>query len=436
MAEEAWKAPSTTAGVAAEPVVQRFSPLPTGTKFGELAIQSVLGAGELGITYVIVHESTNRRFVLKEYLPRAVAFRDGMTVRASSANTPAFAWGLDRFLEEGRALAKIKHQAVVAVQSVNESNGTGYIILTHETGRDLGVWLHELRRPPTQQEMDQLAAPLLDGLNALHNKTILHLDLAPTNILIRENGTPVLVDIGASRLAMRRRLNLAAPAMAKAFMAPEALAGDLTLIGTGSDLYSMAAVFYLAISGLPPPSADKRVLRDELIAADKAVKSTYRPGFLKAIDSGLSFRPDDRPKQVNSWKQDLLRSDAAPASRHAVAEPTEKAAAADAKPSRPTREDEFGSDAGETTPALNASVEVMDNPVFRAVFGAIAGLISGALIGALSSIFVASMVLSTCVTDSCVAPVLPYTTAIGALLGTFIGARYDKLFGKPGKRMH
>ena len=197
MQEDARKTAADGAGGAKiEPLVQRFSPLPTGTRVGDLVIQSVLGAGAFGITYIAVPEGSNRRFVIKEYLPRALAFRDGLTVRVSSANAPLFAGGLDRFLNEARALAKIRHPAVIAVQSVSEANGTGYMVMTHETGRDLGIWLHELRRPLTQQDFDLLLEPLLDGLQALHSKDVHHLDLQPANILVRENGSPVLIDLG------------------------------------------------------------------------------------------------------------------------------------------------------------------------------------------------------------------------------------------------
>ncbi len=116
-------------GARAAPMVQKFSPLPTGTKMGEVIIQTVLGAGEFGITYIAEHDGTGRRFALKEYLPRAIAFRDGPTVRVSEASTPAFAWGLERFLIEGRALAKVRHPAIMTVHSALEGNGTGYMVM-------------------------------------------------------------------------------------------------------------------------------------------------------------------------------------------------------------------------------------------------------------------------------------------------------------------
>ena len=422
MAEDARKIGADGgAGGVPELMVQKFSPLPTGTRLGELSIQSVLGAGECGITYIAVHEGSNRRFVLKEYLPRAIAFRDGLTVRVSAANTPAFAWGLDRFVSEGKLLGKIKHPAIVGVQSSTEGNGTGYIVMTHEVGRDLGIWLHELRRRPTQQELDTLAKPLLEALGILHGKDILHLDITPSNILVRDNGTPVLIDFGAVRFGMRRRLNLATPSEAKAFMAPEVPGPDQALVGPHSDIYSLSAVIYLLATGITPPQADKRVLRDELLPMRDATTVKLRPRFMAGIDAGLEFRPDDRPQQISTWQEELLQPEQ-PAAKKAE----DPAAANDPAPApmASSRMYSYGEDRKQGEAA--AGEPIMDNPAFRQIFFGAIGAIGGGLAGALSSIVIASIMSSSCYTDACVMPILPFTAAAGALVGVYFGAQYGR----------
>ena len=292
---------------------------------------AVLGAGELGITYIAEHEGSGRRFAMKEYLPRAIAYRDGPTVRVPEASMPAFAWGLERFLAEGRALAKVRHPAILTVHSALEGNGTGYMVMAQEPGRDLVVWMHELRRPPTQEQIDKVLAPLLEGLAAVHAKDLLHLEITPSSILIRENGTPVLLDFGAVRLGMRRRLNAQTPPAIKPFMSPEVIAADSNLIGPCSDIYSLSAVLYTMVTGSPPPVPDRRVLRDELVPAAEAAKGKYRPGFLAAIDAGLRFRPDERPQRIASWQSDLLGTEPPkPAARKTEPQKAETSSAATA----------------------------------------------------------------------------------------------------------
>jgi serine/threonine protein kinase len=403
-----------------ELMVQKFSPLPPGTKVDELSIQSVLGAGEFGITYIAVHEGSSRRFVLKEYLPQAIAFRDGQTVRVSAANTPVFVWGLDRFLAEGRALAKVKHPAIVGVRQVSERNGTGYIVMTHEDGRDLGVWLQELRRPPTQPEHDDLLRPLLEGLGIVHGRELLHLDISPTNVLVRDNGAPVLIDFGAVRLGMRRRLNLPMPVGAKAFMAPEILAADQTPIGSQSDIYSLAAVLYLMATSTAPPQAEKRTLRDEFVPINEATVSKLRPAFMAAIDAGLKFRPEDRPHQISAWQEQLMRRGAP---QQVAKKPELQVASSDSEPALASKC--LYSYPDESEPACAAET-LLENPGFRPIFCGVMGGIVGALAGALSSIVIASVVSSSCYTDACVMPILPFTAAAGALAGLYVGAQYGK----------
>ena len=447
MAEDSRKiATDGTVGARPEQPVQKFSPLPTGTKLGEMIIQTVLGAGEFGITYIAEHIGTGRRYALKEYMPRAIAFRDGPTVRVSAASTPAFAWGLDRFVSEGRALAKIKHPAIVAVQAAIEGNGTGYVAMAHEAGRDLAIWQHELRRPPSQEEQDKILAPLLEGLALVHAQDLMHLEITPANILVRDNGTPVLIDFGAVRIGMRRRLNLPTPADIKPYMSPEVAAADQKMIGPRSDIYSLSAVLYAMTTGTPPPVADQRVLRDELAPTAQSARGKFRPGFLAGIDAGLSFRPDDRPQQVGGWQDELLVLDAAkPGARKQDGGKAEPAAAAttggSASGSAPVeagrRRFSYPEDTQNPDEAAQAATaeQLMDNPAFRSMFFGGLGALGGALAGALSSVVVASIVWSSCVTDSCVMPVLPFTAAAGTLVGLYFGMQYGRTSARNQPRL-
>jgi len=71
-----------------------------------------------------------------------------------------------------------------------------------ERGEPFEAWLKGLGRPPTQAELDRIAAPLLDALEMMHAENFLHRDIAPDNIIIRADGRPVLLDFGAARRAV------------------------------------------------------------------------------------------------------------------------------------------------------------------------------------------------------------------------------------------
>ena len=77
---------------------------------------------------------------------------------------------------------------------VLEANSTAYMVMRFELGLSFEAWLRSLSRPPTQAELDFVAARLLDALQTMHAADFLHRDIAPDNIVIRADGTPVLLD--------------------------------------------------------------------------------------------------------------------------------------------------------------------------------------------------------------------------------------------------
>ena len=120
----------------------------------------------------------------------------------SERHKQTFDWGRANFLREARTLARFDHPSIVRVTRVFEANSTAYMVMRFEHGLSLEAWLTALGRPPTQAQLDRLAAPLLDALQIIHAADFLHGDIAPDNILIRADGTPVLLDFGSARRAV------------------------------------------------------------------------------------------------------------------------------------------------------------------------------------------------------------------------------------------
>ena len=76
------------------------------------------------------------------------------------------------------------------------------MVMRFERGMSFEAWLGSLGRPPTQEELDAILHPLLDALEMMHGTSFLHRDIAPDNIIVRADGTPVLLDFGAARRAV------------------------------------------------------------------------------------------------------------------------------------------------------------------------------------------------------------------------------------------
>jgi TPR repeat protein len=287
--------------------------LPKGTLLdGAYRITRVLGTGGFGITYEAEDVNLATAVALKEYYPFDFGDRDSsMSVRPKSERHKAtFDWGRTSFVQEARMLARLDHPSIVRVARVFESNSTAYMVMRLEQGQSFEAWLASLGRPPTQEELDRIVAPLLDALELMHAETFLHRDIAPDNIIVRANGTPVLLDFGAARRAVGEKSRTLTGIVKAGYSPQEQYATDGRLQGPWTDFYALGGVLYRAVTGAPPEESTLRAIEDHMPAAVQAAKGTYRPGFLAAIDACLAVRHTQRPQSVAELRLMMLGDEA------------------------------------------------------------------------------------------------------------------------------
>ena len=288
--------------------------LPDGTELvGDYRISRVLGAGGFGITYLADELALSRSVSIKEYFPADFATRAATQEAAPRSQDCAsdYRWGLDRFIDEAKTLAKFTHPNIVRVYRYFRANNTGYMVLHFEEGQSLRDWLKGLGRAPRQKELDAIVPPLLDALELIHDADFLHRDIAPDNIIIRKSGEPVLIDFGAARGEVRSHSKAVSALVKPGYSPYEQYAETSRQQGPWSDIYALAATLYHAVTGKRPPDAPSRVVRDELVPAREAARATYRPGFLAAIDRALTLPIEARPQSIAAWRGDLLAPGAA-----------------------------------------------------------------------------------------------------------------------------
>ena len=286
--------------------------LPAQYRLHWYVLERVLGQGGFGITYLARDTNLDQAVAIKEYLPVDVATRRAdTTVRPrSDEQAERYRWGLDRFIKEARTLARFDHPSIVRVLSVFEHNGTAYIVMRFEEGENFAALL-ERRRTLPENELMNVLLPVLDGLELVHGANFIHRDIKPDNIHIRSDGSPVLLDFGSARHALgqaRTVTILVAPGYAP-FEQYYSSGEDQ---GPWTDLYSLGATCYRAISGVPPMDAiarSKGILgstREILVPATAIGAGRYSERLLKAIDHALAFAEKDRPQSIAAWRQELL----------------------------------------------------------------------------------------------------------------------------------
>jgi serine/threonine protein kinase len=340
-------------------------------------IERVLGQGGFGITYLARDTNLDQLVAIKEYLPVEVATRrPDSTVRSrSDTQRERYRWGLDRFIQEARTLARFDHPNIVRVHSVFEFNGTAYMVMRFEEGDNLAALL-ERRGTLPERDLLRILLPVLDGLELVHNAGFIHRDIKPDNIHIRADGSPVLLDFGSARHSLGKAHTLTI-LVAPGYAPFEQYHSSSETQGPWTDIYGLGATCYRAIAGIPPMDAitrSKGILgstREVLTPARNVGSGRYSALLLAAIDHALEFAEKNRPQTVAEWRRELLGETAAASATPAAAgkpvSPTPQPAAPPAAP------------AGSPSPVLPQA------PVIRSAWSsgpipwAVAGVAAGAI---------------------------------------------------------
>jgi len=283
--------------------------LPRGYALNEYRIDSTLGVGGFGLTYLATDSNLDLKVAIKEYLPGELALRgdDHSVSPKSEDTTDTFKWGLSRFLDESRTLASFRHPNIVRVMRFFEANQTAYMVMEFVSGQPLHDWALA-RQPLGEAAVLSIAGPLLDGLEIIHRAGYIHRDIKPGNIFVRDDGSPVLLDFGSARMAGS---NSALTAIVSAGYAPLEQYHSHGKQGPWSDLYAFGGVMYWMVTGSKPVDAAARIREDVLPSAVKiGDRARYSEKLLAAIDWALTPNEEQRPQSVADFRPALALSGA------------------------------------------------------------------------------------------------------------------------------
>jgi len=286
---------------------QANQPLPEGYRLQNYRIQKLLSSGGFSIVY-LAHDEHDDSVAIKEYLPSSLALRHEGDALPSIAeeNLATFRYGMKCFFEEGRALARLSHPNVVRVLNFFRANETVYLVMRYERGRTLQDYIQVRRGAIKENFIRRIFTLALNGLREVHANKLLHLDLKPANIYIRNDHTPVLIDFGAARQTLTEggfKLN---PMYTPGFASPEQYK-NRELLGPWSDMYSIGASMFAAIAGVAPQAADQRLERDRFVPASQLFQGRHSDQLLETIDWCLQLDHLKRPQSAMALQKVLLR---------------------------------------------------------------------------------------------------------------------------------
>ena len=272
---------------------------------GRYIVGRVLGQGGFGITYLAYDQSLKARVAVKEYMPNDMAARVGTTVSvAMKSRAEDFTYGLERFNEEARTLAKFMGQPGIAgVTDYFDENGTSYFVMDYIEGISFKTYIANQGGKVSVEEALDVMIPVLRALTAVHAEGFIHRDVTPDNIYITKDGNVKLLDFGSARYSLGDK-SKSLDVILKVGYAPKEQYTRRGRQGPYTDVYSCAACLYAAITGYLPPESLERLDKDTLVPPSQA--GVEIPLYLeRAILKGLAVQPEDRFRTAGEFLEAL-----------------------------------------------------------------------------------------------------------------------------------
>ena len=285
---------------------QTNAPLPEGLEIGGYRVLKKIASGGFSIVY-LAQDTFGEEVAIKEYLPASLVKRaQGELVPViPPEHLGTYRNGLRCFFEEGRSLARIQHPNVVRVQNFFRANETVYMVMAYERGKSLQDIVLKYRRTATkgsrmvlpERHLRRIFLQVMNGLREVHTNRLLHLDVKPSNIYLRMDGTPMLLDFGAARQTLGENNQRLFPMYTPGFAAPE-LYRKQQEFGPWTDVYGVGASMFASIVGSPPQPADQRFKGDRTQEILESHKRAYSAAMVEIISWCLRLNPLERPQSV------------------------------------------------------------------------------------------------------------------------------------------
>ncbi|MEW6026325.1 MAG: serine/threonine-protein kinase, partial [Planctomycetota bacterium] len=223
-----------------KPWLEQVDGFSAGKQFGKYRILRKLGQGGMGAVYLVADPVLNRQIALK-------------TLQLEDIDSTA------RFMREARSTAKLKHPNIVNVYEAGVVGKIYYLTMDYIDGVSLADLIKNADATLTPKRIVQIIHDIALALDYAHNNGIIHRDIKPGNILVDKSGKVYLTDFGLAKelSGLDRSLTISGTAIGTPdYMSPEQAMGRKDEVDKRSDIFSLGATFYHALTGRAPFQGD------------------------------------------------------------------------------------------------------------------------------------------------------------------------------------
>jgi serine/threonine protein kinase len=209
-----------------------------GTRIGHCIIREPLGQGGMARVYKGFQEPLDRWVAIKVLPPYYAA-------------DPNF---VNRFKLEAQAMARLTHPNIITVHDAGEQDGRLYIVMAYMSG---GTLKDRMSRSMEASKTLPIIRQVAEALNYAHERSIIHRDVKPVNVLFDDDGRAVLSDFGIAKIMESAEHRLTRPGAGVGtpeYMSPEQCRGDK--VSSRADVYALGVTLYEMLTGRTPFQSD------------------------------------------------------------------------------------------------------------------------------------------------------------------------------------
>ncbi len=268
-------------------------------------VESVINRDILGFTYLVRDVNTGESFTLKEYFPEGIAERgDDLSVSVVSMDkVQLFEGGKNDFLNEARALNASLNENIVNVKTCFEFNNTAYYVNECFDSISLKDYINNSGGKISMSKARDIIYPVMNALAVLNNKGVHHLNISPDCIYITSNGVVKLGDFSTALVNYAVNSRRIDSVINYGFSSKELYSRNSNK-GAYSDVYSLAAVIYTALTGIILPESIDR-FDGEVINYPSSYGCDITSSEEAALKKALSVNAGDRYTDINSFRNAL-----------------------------------------------------------------------------------------------------------------------------------